>query len=268
MFNLLRMDLYRMKRSRSAYVCLGLLLLATVLTYGLFWLMFSPQGQSFAIRIGMLTSEDGQEFLSMLDGVDTLIIFRQIGLDGGLYNVIFGIWVMLFVCMDYQSGYIKNIMALHQNRWSYIGSKLFTAAIVDILYLIIQYMFVLLMNRLFGNLVPYAGAGDVLFYVSWAWLLTTAFSGLIIMVCVCTRSVAAGALAAVLLGGGVIVVPLCQILAIFHTGEWMNNTIYLTLALGPDRYVSLQDLRVFAVGAAFLVIYPVLAGLVLRKQDI
>lgn len=268
MFNLLRMDLYRMKRSRSTYICLGLLLLAIVTMYGLLWLMATPQGQTTAIRIGMLTAQEGQELLSMLDGVDTLIMFRQIGLDGGMYNVTFGIWVMLFVCTDYHSGFLKNTMALHQNRWNYIGSKLITAAITDAFYLILQYAGVLLMNSLFGNMVSYAALADILFYISWAWLLTTAFAGLVILICVSTRSVAAGSVAVVLLGGGVIVMVLYQILSVFHMGEWLENTIYLTLAMGPDRYMSLQDMKVYAVGALFLMLYTVLAWLVLRKQDI
>lgn len=268
MFNLLRMDLYRAKRSRSLYVCMGLLLLAAVMVYGLVWLIATPQGQNTAIHIVMLTAEEGQELQTMLDEVDSLVMFRQIGLDGGLYNITFGIWVILFVCMDHQSGFMKNIMALHQNRWGYIGSKLLTAAIVDILYLVIQYAFVLVLNAMFGNMVPYTKIGDVLFYLSWAWLLTTAFAGLMIMVCVCSRSVAAGTLAAVLLGGGVVVVPLERILSIFHAGGWLKHTIYLSLAMGPDRYTMSQDLKVYAVGAVFLVIYPVLAGLVLKREDI
>lgn len=268
MFNLLRMDLYRMKRSKSMYVCLGLLLSATILMYDLLWLMATPSGQAAAMRVGMLTAEEGKELLHMLDGADVLMMFRQIGLDGGFYNVVFGIWVMLFVCMDYQSGFAKNIMALHQNRWNYIGSKLLTASIVDLFYLITNFAAVLLVNALFENLVPYTNAADVLFYISWAWLLTTAFSGLVILICVCTRSVAAGALTVVLLGGGVLVMAMYKILSIFHIGDWLKNTIYLTLAMGPDRYTSPEDLRVFAVGIVFLVLYPVLAGIVLRKQDI
>lgn len=45
MFNLFRMDLYRMKRSRSVYVCLGLLLLASAFVYTMMWLLAVPQGQ-------------------------------------------------------------------------------------------------------------------------------------------------------------------------------------------------------------------------------
>ena len=162
MFNLLRMDLYRMRRSRSAYVCLGILFLTTLASYILLWLLATPQGQETAIRIGMMTAEETQESLSMLEGMDTLTMFRNINLDGGAYCITFGIWVILFVCMDYRSGFLKNIMALYQNRWVYVGSKLLAAALLNILYLISNFLFVVLLNALFGNMVPQAGLGDVL----------------------------------------------------------------------------------------------------------
>lgn len=268
MFNLLRMDLYRVKRSRSVYVCFGLLLIAAVLVFWMLWLIATPPGQEIAVCIGMLAPEELEESSKILEGVDSLILFRQICLDGGMYNVTFGIWVMLFVCMDFQGGFIKNIMSLHQNRWNYIGSKLMTAGIVNFCYLVLHLLFTLLMNRLFHNMVPYAGWKDILFYMSWAWLVTTAFSALILLICILTRSVAAGSAAAVLLGGGVAVMTLYGILNTFHMGEWLKYSIYLTLGMGPDKYSSIHDLYVYAVGAGFLVLYTLLAGMILKKQDI
>lgn len=268
MFNLLRMDLYRVKTSKSVYVCFGILLIATVMVFGLLWLMATPQGQEWSVRMTMITVEDVTGSADILAGVDFLIFFRQICLDGGMYNLIFGIWVMMFVCMDFQSGFIKNVMALHQNRWNYIGSKIVTAGIVDFCYLVLHLLFALLMNRLFGNMVPYTGWGDIVFYLTWAWLVTMAFSALIILICVLTRSVAAGSVAAVLLGGGMVVSILYSILNTFHMGEWLEYTIYLTLAMGPDRYAGIRDLYVYVVGAGFLILYTVAAGIVLKKQDI
>lgn len=268
MFNLLRMDLYRMKRSRSVYVCLGLLLLASAFVYAMMWLLAVPQGQETAIRIGMLTAAEASDYQSILDGVDTLEMLREISLDGGMYCAAFGICVTLFVCMDYKSGFVKNIMALYQNRWVYVGSKLLAAATLNILYLIVNYLFVLLLNGLFGKMVPWADLRDVLFYMAWIWLLTTAFAGLMILICVCIRSAAAGVLAAILLGSGMIVEILNQIFTIFHLGDWLKYSIYMTLSTGPSRYTSLSDLRVFAVGAGFLLLYSLFAGIVLKERDI
>ena len=268
MFNLLRMDLYRVKRSKSVYVCFGILLIATVFVFGMMWLLATPQGHEISQRIGMLTAKEAKESAGILDGVDTLGFFRQICLDGGMYNVIFGIWVMLFVCADFQSGFIKNIMALHQNRWNYIAGRVLTAGIVDFCYLVLHLLFTLLMNRVFGNLVPYAGWKDLVFYLSWIWVLTTAFASLIIFICILTRSVAAGSLAAVFLGGGAVVVPLYRILDIFHLGGWLNYTIYLTGAMGPGKFTSVRNLYVYAVGFGFLALYTIVAGTILKKKDI
>ena len=44
MFNLLRMDLYRVKRSKSVYVCLGILVFVTVFGFWLMWLLGSDEG--------------------------------------------------------------------------------------------------------------------------------------------------------------------------------------------------------------------------------
>lgn len=268
MFNLLRMDLYRARKSKSVYVCLSLLLTATVLLLGMLWMMAAPQGQEIALRIGLLSKEELGEFSKMLNGMDSLSLFREMGLGGGGYNLLFGIWVMLFVCMDFQSGFIKNVMALYQNRWNYVGSKILTAGIVNICYLVALLIVTLLMNRLFGNLVPYAKAGDVIFYLSWAWLLTTAFAVLVIMICIMTRSVAAGSVMVVLLSSGIIVTMLYSILSTFHIGDWLEYTIYMTLSMGPIRYSAFSDLYVYVVGVGFLLFYTVIAGFVLRKQDI
>lgn len=267
MFNLLRMDLYRMRRSKSVYVCLGILLMMIVATLCMIWLVATPQGQETAIRIGMFTAEDLAQEGDVMAGVDTLVMLRQTSLDGGMYNLVFGIWVMLFVCMDYQSGFIKNVMAVHQNRWNYVASKIATAGIVNFFYLAAQYVFVLVMNKLLGNMAPQSAFGDVLFYLTWAWLLTVAFAALTILVCVWTRSVAAGALTAVLLGTGAVQGPLYALLNMIHMGGWLKYTIYHTLDLGPNHYAAPADLYVYAVGAGFLILYMAAAGMVLKKQD-
>ncbi len=268
MLNLLRMDLYRMRRSKSVYVCLACLLAMAILCYGMIWLMGTPQGQQIMMRTGVLEEEDLEDAQTILDNVDTLVMFRQTCMDGGMYSVVFGIWIMLFVCMDYQSGFIKNIMATHKNRWNYVGSKVMTAGLLNLVYLVFQLGFILLLNRLFGNMVPYAGVKSLLFYLSWVWLLTTAFAAMMILICVWTRSVAAGALVAVLMGGGLVPMALYGILNNFHAAGWMKYTVYMSIQQGAGSYTSPADLYVYAVGGVFLVLYTAVAGLVLRRQDI
>lgn len=277
MFNLLRMDLYKMRRGKSVYVCLGILLIMIVATLCMLWLVATPQGLETAVQLGIFPAEDqmqegGFQAIvasdNVLEGVDTLVMLRQTSLDGGVYNLVFGIWIMLFICSDYQSGFIKNVMVVHQNRWNYVISKIVTAGIVSFCYLIIQYLFLLIVNSLFGNMAPCAPFKDVLFYLTWAWLLTVAFAALTTLVCVWTRSVAAGTLTAVLLGSGMVQGPLYALLDMIHMGGWMKYTIYHTLDLGPNHYAAPADLYVYVVGAGFLALYTIVSGIVLKKQDI
>lgn len=268
MFNLLRMDLYRAKRSKSVYICLGILFFTSLVMFGLLWLMVTPRGQEIALHIKMLYIEEVEGAESILNNTDVLDLFRQTCMDGGGYSVLFGIWVMLFTCTDFQSGFVKNVMAFHQNRWNYVGSKLLTAGIVDFCYLALHFLFTLLLNRVCGNLVPGADLSKTVFYLTWAWLVTMAFAALIIMVCILTRSVAAGSLAAVLLGGGVAVSLLYGILNTFHVGSWLKYSIYMTLSRGPGEYAAWQDMYVYAVGAGFLIFYTAVTGIVLKRQDI
>lgn len=290
MLNLLRMDMYRLLRSKSVYICLIILMAMSFLCYGMVWLISTPEGQDMSDRLGMTeilwespgeatdqTEKSGlQMTLYSARNVDalnadlsgTLSMFRETGMDGGAYSSILGLLIALFVCMDFRSGYVKNILSLHRNRWKYIGSKILTAGILNFVLMTLQFSFSLLLNVFFHNLIPYSGFADTLFYLSWAWLNTTAFCALITVVCVFTRSIAAGVAAALLLGSGLVVSFLSSITGLFGASGWQNYTLYYNITYGPSSYVGVDDLRVYAVALAFLALYSAVAALTLSKQDV
>lgn len=271
MFNLLRMDLYRLKRSRSFYICLAFLLVTIFMCYGLIFLVGTPEGQELAPKIGMsalVEPEDEADSESLLEDVDFVEMIRQSCMDGGAYNLTFGIMVAIFICADFQSGFVKNIMSQHRKRWKYVASKLLTMGIADFIYLIICFGFGALMNLLFHNMVPFGTWQGFLFYLSWAWLITMAFAALIIMLCVFSRSTAVGVTMATLLGSGLVILPLVSITRLFHADGWFDYTIYYNISYGPSCCLVPADLKVFAVGAVFLILYSTTSVIVSSKQDI
>ncbi|MDE7225174.1 MAG: ABC transporter permease, partial [Acetatifactor sp.] len=62
--------------------------------------------------------------------------------------------------------------------------------------------------------------------------------------------------------------PLYALLNMIHMGDWMKYTIYHTLDLGPAHYAAPADLYVYVVGAGFLILYTIVSGIILKKQDI
>lgn len=270
MFNLLRMDLYRIKRSPSVYICLAILLSLSALCCWLVWLMETPDGRQTAMKMGMFELEELAELEAegnALADMDLLEMFRDVGMDGGFYCSILGIVVALFVCMDFQSGYIKNIMAAHRNRWTYVVSKVLTAGFVNFLYLLISFGFCLLMNFLF-HLVPFTSWNNILFYLAWAWLISTAFTSLIIAICIFTRSAALGILGTILFGSGIIVTFLSYLTNLFHLGQWADYTLYFNMTYGPSVCTGIGDLKIFAIGLVFMALYTAAASSALTRQDI
>ncbi|MCM1039060.1 MAG: ABC transporter permease [Ruminococcus sp.] len=267
MFNLLRMDLYRLKRSKALYGCLAFLLVTIFLCYAMLFLVGTPKGQELAPKIGMsqLVDTDGEE--DILEGVDFVQMIRNSCMDGGAYNLTFGLLVAIFVCMDFQSGFIKNIMSLHRKRWKYVAGKLMVIGIADVIYLLLCFGFGALMNVLFSYMVPFGRWQDVLFYLLWLWLVTMAFAALILMICVFSRNMAVGVTAAILLGSGLVQVPLASITRWFRADGWFAATLYYNITYGPSSYGGLADLKVFMIGGAFFIIYSIISVIILTKQD-
>lgn len=269
MFNLLRMDLYRMKRSKSVYVCFLCMLAVIFLCYLMVWLMGTPEGQKSALKLGLLEAQEQlEEGRTLLEGADLLAMFRESNMDGGLYSLIFGIAVTLLVCGDYQGGFIKNVMPLHRERWTYVGSKLMAAGILNFLYLTLSFAFTALMNLFYHNMVPLPDWKATLFYLGWAWVVTMGFAALIILLSVLSRSTTIGVLAAVLGGSGLIITLLSSITSRFHLSGWEKYTLYYNLSYGPSAYSSVGDLKAAAVGLAFLAVYTVVAAATVVRRDV
>ena len=145
-------------------------------------------------------------------------------------------------------------MSVHVNRWKYIGSKILSFAILDIIYLAASYLFTFLVNLLMGGNIPVTRFSSVLFFLAQAWVLTMAMLALVLLVCMLTRSIAAGILAAVLVSSGVIVTLLNALLGLFHVNGWLKYTLYFSLQDAPEVYQSPADLAGLAVGIVFLIV--------------
>ena len=259
MINLLRMDLYRLKRSKSVYICLGILMAITVLAFSMIYLLATPQGRNYALKIGLLDNSETEEAQAIVNGADSLDMFRE---------TCMGIIITLFMCGDFQNGFIKNIMSLHRTRWKYIGSKLAAAGILNFFFLIVCFLFNSLMNLLFHNMVSYAALADTLFYLALAWFINTAFSALVILTCILTRSTAAGVMTSLLLCGGIIQSFLGQITSLFHMDGWLKYTLYYNMSAAPSAYSGIGDLKGAVVGLVFMVFYAATAAFFITRQDI
>lgn len=268
MLNLLRMDLYRIFRSKSLYICIGALVLANVLTFGLLLILSDPSTIDMLVKIGAEIKGDTAAMQTTLSGLSILELYRQATVGGGFFAVVTGILAALFVCMDFDSGFIKNIMAVHENKWDYILSKSVCFCIINFLYLAVTFVITWLLNLIAGGFFSYSSAGDILFYLFAAWMLINGFSGLILLICIVTRSKAAGVAGAICLSSGLIVTIISTVLSLFGLQWIMDNTLYMNLATLSSSFDGTYSLRPVITGVVFFVIYIVISKIVLSKKDI
>lgn len=268
MFNLLRMDLYRLIRSKSVYIGLAFLLAFSLIAYWLVWMVSTPEGQKAAASIGMTVLSDTGDTDILVEGYDTLGMFRDIAMDGGAYACVLGIITVLFFCSDYSSGFMKNIMSLHRRRWEYIMSKLIATGLLHICFLIVQFGFCMLLNVLFHHLVPAARPLDVLVYLFQIWAVIMGFTALFLLICTVTRSASAGIVSVIALSSGILVTIVSYFTGLFGANGWVPYTLYYNTVYAPSVYTGIADLKGLALGALFLILYFFAAATVLSKKDI
>ena len=268
MLNLLRTDLYRVFRSKSFYICFGILVFINIVTFGILFIITNPSTRDLILQFGAELSADASDIESSLANTTILEIFRQGTVSGGFLSVTTGVFGALFICMDFESGFIKNIMAAHENKWDYVLGKTGTFCIVNFLYLLGTLLVTLLLNIISGGFFAYSGLEDILYYLFSAWFIVNAFSALIMLICMITRSKAAGVAGAICLNSGLVVMILSSVFGLFGLGWIFDYSLYLTLASLPSAFQGEYGLRPFITGAAFFVLYTVISEIVLAKKDI
>ncbi len=268
MLNLLRMDLYRIFRSKSFYICFGALILCNLLTFGILLLLTNPTLKELIMQYGAEFSAGSEQIKEALSGTSILEVFRQGTIGGGLFSVTTGVLASLFICTDFDCGFIKNIVAAHENKWDYILSKICSLVLINLLYLAGSFLSILPLNLISGGIFAWSYTGDILFYLFSSWMVTNGLSALTMLICIVTRSKAAGIAGAICLNGGLIVMIVNTLLGLFGL-QWLTKySLYINLASLPSSFEGNYSLQACITGLVFLVIYTVISKIVLTRRDI
>ena len=276
MLNLFRMDIRRMFKGKSFYVCLGILLFTTILSFGLMYVILDPDARELAVNMGLKLQMNGESLDSaaaeaMEDFTGTtgvLDMFRQTNIKGGLFAVVAGILAAIFVCSDFESGFAKNIFSVHENKWKYFGSKLLLMAVVNLFYLAATFIVTLLLNVITGSFFNWDTPASVFFYLGGVWILQNAMAALIIFISATFRNKAAGCTAAVIVGAGFISMIAGAFFSLTGTQWLLDYFISSSIGSYPLVYGGVGDLMPAAVGIGHIILWTVLGSIVLSKKDI
>lgn len=209
MFNLLKMDMYRLIRSRTTLIMI--IVTATLAVFCMFMTSLSVDIHTQELEAdaaGEQITHDGVFFESSLSWTnDSKIDFTELltlQLQSRLLLAVVAVFTVLFIAAEYKKGFIKNIAGQFPIKGVMAASKLITIATMVLVMLIVFDLSMFLTGViLFKDRLVLGSAAELLQTSGLNYLLHFAYACVFVFLTALTRSSALGITLGILFSGGV-----------------------------------------------------------------
>ena len=268
MFNLLRMDLRRLFKSRSFYIILGvtavLLIMVTVMAYAI----ADPEMMNAMEAQGAEITESDRMMSEYIQTMSQLDLMHET-LGSGFLLVMIGIGMTLFVNGDFSSGFIKNICCINPRRRDYLLSKIALAGIYSGVITVLSVLLMLL-SPLLIHMYPVPNSiSQILRYVLWMWLPHWAFALMALSLVLLTRNTTLGIILSLVSGSGLTVALVGMLGRLLR---WPPFEQYFLAAVVKGVYIpnsGMTPIRIIlACTIAWAAVYGIGSLLSMEKRDI
>ena len=268
MFNMLRMDLRRLFKSRSFYIILGvtavLLIMVTVMAYTI----ADPEMMDAMEAQGAEITESDRIMSEYIQNMSQLDLMHET-LGSGFSLVMTGIGMTLFVNGDFSSGFIKNICCINPRRRDYVLSKVALAGIYSGIITVLSVLLMLLSPVLIHMYPVPDSISQILRYVLWMWLPHWAFALMAVALVLLTRSTTLGIILSLVAGGGLTAALVGMLGRLLR---WPPFEQYFLAAVVKGLYTPQSGITqtgvILACTMAWAVLYGVGGLLSMEKRDI
>ncbi|MCI8740532.1 MAG: ABC transporter permease subunit [Oscillibacter sp.] len=268
MFNMLRMDLRRLFKSRSFYIILGvtavLLIMVTVMAYTI----ADPEMMDAMEAQGAEITESDRIMSEYIQNMSQLDLMHET-LGSGFLLVMTGIGMTLFVNGDFSSGFIKNICCINPRRRDYVLSKVALAGIYSGIITVLSVLLMLLSPVLIHMYPVPDSISQILRYVLWMWLPHWAFALMALALVLLTRSTTLGIILSLVAGGGLTAALVGMLGRLLR---WPPFEQYFLAAVVKGLYTPQSGITqtgvILACTMAWAVLYGVGGLLSMEKRDI
>ncbi|MCI9003630.1 MAG: hypothetical protein HFG03_12540 [Oscillibacter sp.] len=201
MFNMLRMDLRRLVKSRSFYVMLAVTALLLLLVVVMAAHIASPETLDAMETQGAEVTESDWMLSELIHSMSQMELMHET-LGGGFLLVMAGIGVTIFVNGDFSSGFIKNTCCVKPRRRDYVCSKILLAGIYSGILTVFSVLLMLFAPVLVHWRPAPAPVWSIVQYTVWLWLPHWAFSLMALALVLLTRSNTLGIILSMVAGSG------------------------------------------------------------------
>jgi len=282
MFNLIKMDLYRMLHTGSTWILIAIIGLFAIFSFYMGVVdqrLMEETGETDQNLVIKGEDEEGMQFGIMVntpyheDGSEAAYLeYVCADLQSGILLVFISIFAVVYVNAEEKSKFAKNIAGQFPNRfWMYLSKNIAVALFVLIA------MAVYMVMQMFGFLIWRGGApfgialaGQALRYGVIQWLLMSAFAAGLILITALIKSTAIGITVGIMASCG-----FSQIFIGFYYKLFQNAKIHVEEYLIANNIKSIvynSDMdklwHAVLVGIVFLAVYNVIGSVVIQKRDV
>ena len=285
MFNMIKAETKRLFKSKSFLVAIGIYLFICAFCL---YASISVQSQSidspapkesinstqengvvFSISIDTNKFEEG-----MNDGMNSTESTLPMSLNEIVKNLsisvgvlVFGIYLISFICNEYSSGYIKNTVMLEDGRSSVIISKLAISAIISLLVIIFNYIACAIIGKIFLDNFIIESPKKIISFACIIFILSLAIYSLVIFICTVTTNKAISIVTFFLIATGIITPLLIKIFGLLHIPSAINYTLTYFFNASPN-ICSYFAIRILYMSIIYILLYNIFSVIILKKRDI
>lgn len=251
MINIIKMDIYRLFKTKIFYIILFALIVIV------FFLTYLFQGLGTAAN--------------PVEDTTTLMAALQQSMLG--FTVLITIFSVVYSTADYTSGYIKNIGGQISIRSFLLLSKMIALLLYTIIMFVVCFLLQIIANKLFYDHITFGKSGDMLTYAAVQILLHFALALVCMMLALVIRKNAISMTLAVVLGLRMTETLLYGSINLLFEDTFDNFNIAKYTLIG--NITSLPTISVcqtagtpIIIGICFAVISMFISCLVFEKRDI
>ena len=286
MFNLVKMNFYRLFHQKSFYILIAASALTCWFMVYLMWAaprleeraranLSQTEGEiTGGFHVGIAvgeTEESGTPVLEEFNFTEFLDEF----LSSGLQMILISVGAAMIANAEQKRGFLKNLAGQMKPRGMLAGAKLPVILFETAVVLGVTVLGLDLSGRIYFEQYTAGDIGAVLWFFPLELLLCLAFGALILMVCTIARNGAAGIIVGILLSSGLPLFACSYInrFAMAYLGAAQDFDIsrytleyqlmHLTSTAGPGDMV-----RALVVGTVYLLLAVGIGCLVMEKRDI
>lgn len=250
MLNLLKADFYRLKRSKSFYICLGII--ALFVSY---------------VILDFTSSAHLKEQLSPSTFHWIYILFVEKAFLPYFIPVLQAIFITMLITSEYSTGTIKDAVSLGFSRISIYLSKLITVAVGSIILMLIAVLFTVITSifvfGIYGSFTWYDVVLLIRMLIIQA-LLYTAYGSIFLMLTILIKNVGSAMAFNILFS--LVLASLSSVVGNSYFGRMLLLMNFTPTAVPYPKAVDL--IIAVVVGLSYLLLCFGIGGFTFKKQDI